>query len=121
MRVSHQSFLSPDRLGRLRRLLGSQLRVQPRGVLSSWLAAAVRFIQRISDYIFGYDVFISYSWQDGVQYSRDLADKLSKLRFSVFIDVKEYVAGIDLVPSTQRRVRMSRHLVLILRPKSSVS
>lgn len=90
-------------------------------LLSSWIALAAALFRTATDRIFGYDVFLSYSWQDGVQYPRGLAERLTALRFSVFIDTQEYVAGTDLVPSTRRRARMSRHLVLILRPNASVS
>jgi hypothetical protein len=109
-------------LGRWRRLpkLSSSIDVVAR--IPSRLLIAIRAVfKQATDRIFGYDVFLSYSWRDGLQYTRDLAEELTRLRFSVFIDTKEYVAGTDLVPSTQRRVRMSRHFVLVLRPNASLS
>jgi WD40 repeat protein len=73
-------------------------------------------IQRLSDFSFGYDFFVSYKHDDGRLLPRELATKLTALGFRVFLDEKVYVAGDDLSLATQRRVRMSSYLLLIARP-----
>ncbi|MER9758462.1 toll/interleukin-1 receptor domain-containing protein [Mesorhizobium sp. M0138] len=71
---------------------------------------------QLADYLFGYDFFISYSWSDGADYPRQLMEQLTRNGYAVFLDSRDYVLGIDLRASTRRRVRMSRYLVLVLRP-----
>jgi WD40 repeat protein len=72
--------------------------------------------QRLVDFVFGYDYFISYKQDDGHHYPRSLADALGKQGYKVFIDERGYSAGDDLLLSTRRRVRMSSYLLLIARP-----
>jgi len=70
----------------------------------------------VADYLFGYDFFISYSWSDGAAYPRQLMEQLTRNGYTIFLDSRDYVPGTDLRASTRRRVRMSRYLVLVLRP-----
>ncbi|VTZ51178.1 hypothetical protein MPC4_320010 [Methylocella tundrae] len=74
------------------------------------------WMQRLSDFAFGYDFFVSYKQDDGRFLPRELATKLTSLGFRVFLDENTYVAGDDLSLATQRRVRMSSYLLLIARP-----
>ena len=71
-------------------------------------------LQKILDFLFGYDFFISYSHDDGDEYPNSLFKTLSeKYNYKVFLDTKEYKAGVDLQLATKRRVRMSKYLLLI--------
>src|SRR6202140_353289 len=72
-------------------------------------------VKSFTDRLFGYDFFISYAWHDGPEYPRQLAERLTQSGFSVFIDTREFVPGIDLRTSTKRRIRMSSQLLVIVR------
>jgi TIR domain len=74
------------------------------------------WMQRLSDFAFGYDLFVSYRQADGRLLPRRLAARLISLGFRVFLDESTYVAGDDLSQAMQRRVRMSSYLLLIARP-----
>lgn len=85
--------------------------------------ARLTMIRRFLDWLFGYDFFISYGHDDGIAYPHSLHDALSSRqpRFSVFLDKKDYTAGEDLDAATKRRVRMSKHLVVVCGPKALAS
>jgi WD40 repeat protein len=71
---------------------------------------------RLTDWLFGYDFFISYAHGDGLNYPTLLEKLLKGLGYKVFLDKNDYVAGIDLNQATRRRVRMSRKLIVVARP-----
>ncbi|UCF89848.1 MAG: toll/interleukin-1 receptor domain-containing protein, partial [Desulfobacterales bacterium] len=73
-------------------------------------------LQRAADRVFGYDFFISYSHNDGLNYPKSLKSQLEVAGYKVCLDQDIYVAGDDLRNVTRRRVRMSRKLVVIARP-----
>ena len=75
-----------------------------------------RPLRRLSDFLFGYDYFISYKQADGHGYPRMLVKRLSETGYSVFLDETVYAPGDDLRQSTRRRVRMSSVLVVLGRP-----
>jgi hypothetical protein len=77
--------------------------------MTSWL-------KRAGDLLFGYDFFISYAHSDGEPYVKALADRLKEKGFRVFLDSRVYVAGDDLRLATERRVRMSKYLLVVVRP-----
>ncbi len=79
--------------------------------LRSWM-------RKIGDFLFGFDFFISYAHDDGMHYPRKLADRLTARKFRVFLDSRVYVAGDDLSSATRRRIRMSKYLLLLVRPKA---
>lgn len=81
----------------------------------------MRFIEKLADWLFGYDYFISYAHDDGTDYPRKLYKQLKEARFSVFLDTSVYVAGDDLGTQTDRRIRMSRSLVVVAGPKALAS
>lgn len=70
-------------------------------------------ISRILDWLFGYDFFVSYAHDDSPEYAKKIRDELTELGYSVFLDSDVYVAGTVLTDATRRRVRMSRHLILV--------
>lgn len=76
---------------------------------------------RLLDWVFGYDFFISYSQGDGLNYPRQLREKLELVGFRVFLDQVDYVAGMELLRETGRQVSKSRNFVVIGRPLALVS
>jgi DNA-binding FrmR family transcriptional regulator len=78
-------------------------------------------LRSLIDFLFGYDFFISYAHADGMFYPQQLADRLQERGFTVFLDKRVYVAGDDLRRATRRRIRMSRKLVVIARPRAMES
>ncbi|MEQ8923599.1 MAG: TIR domain-containing protein [Roseovarius confluentis] len=81
----------------------------------------MRFLEILADWLFGYDYFISYAHDDGTDYPRKLFNELKEARYSVFLDTSVYVAGDDLGTQTERRIRMSRSLVVVTGPKALAS
>jgi WD40 repeat protein len=84
-------------------------------------AAKAGPFRRLADWLFGYDFFISYSQRDGLNYPAALEQRLESIGYKVFLDRIEYVPGIDLDQATQRRVRMSRKLIVLGRPQAFAS
>ena len=79
-------------------------------------SAILTWVRKVGDFLFGFDFFISYAHSDGVHYPQKLADLLQSKGFRVFLDSRVYVAGDDLRSATRRRIRMSKYLIIILRP-----
>lgn len=71
------------------------------------------FSRMIAAAVFGYDYFISYAHRDGASYATALADTLTELNYSCFIDHSELPAGEALTPSLKRALRKSKALILI--------
>ena len=87
----------------------------PSGLMNRALAV----IRAMIDWVFGYDFFISYSWEDEKlsPYAVPLAQALkTRFRFRTCLDRTEYHAGMDLTQATTRRVRASKVLLVVLRP-----
>ena len=87
----------------------------PPGLMNKCLAV----IREAIDWLFGYDFFISYSWEDEKvsPYAVPLAQALTtRFKFRTCLDRTEYHAGMDLTQATKRRVRASKVLLLVLRP-----
>jgi len=72
--------------------------------------------QTLIDWLFGYDFFLSYSHADGQRYILALKKALEAKGFRICVDLAEFTVGDSIGAITQRRVRMSRRLVLICRP-----
>src|SRR5262245_10278221 len=70
-------------------------------------------LQRVVDFVFGYDFFISYSHQDGLNYPTQLKTRLESAGFKIFLDQTDYVAGVDLRRETRRQVIKSKKLVVV--------
>jgi len=69
----------------------------------------------ISCWLFGFDFFISYAWDDSKEYARGLWEGLTDEphRFTCFLDERSYVAGDDLRISPQRALRHTSVFVLL--------
>jgi WD40 repeat protein len=65
------------------------------------------------DFIFGYDVFISYARRDGQSYVIELSNELGKLGYRCFVDVSELPPGDQLGPALRRALRKSSALLVV--------
>jgi WD40 repeat protein len=78
--------------------------------LSHWLAST----------LFGYDFFISYSWNDpdrlGRNYALALKNRLSDLGYVCFLDSTDYEKGADWKAIGQLALRRTRKLLLVATP-----
>lgn len=77
--------------------------------------------ERVANYCFGFDFFVSYSHADGKEYPRRLKQRLEESGFKVFLDQIEYAPGADLRRETRRQVLKSRHLVVVARDNALCS
>lgn len=68
---------------------------------------------RLQRFLFGDDIFISYSRADGAIYAAGLANELVKLKFSCKIDQWGTQAGQEIPPQLRRALRRSSLLVLV--------
>jgi hypothetical protein len=65
-------------------------------------------------FLSGYDIFISYRWQDATSYAEDLAEQLESKGFNCFLDKKGLRKG-ELISDTLRRaIRRSTMFVLVV-------
>lgn len=73
------------------------------------------FLEAWEDFLYGYDFFVSYRWEDGRDYAVALAQALQHLPegYSVFLDSSEYAAGDSLSRQGNRAVRKTSRLVLV--------
>ncbi len=69
-------------------------------------------IQRIQDWLFGYDFFICYRWQDAKFYAEHLGQSLAE-NYSCFMDTERYAPGDNLIRIGDRALRETGRLVLV--------
>ncbi len=63
-------------------------------------------VTRCTKYFFGYDLFLSYSYEDGSKYAQELESQLSDLDFTCFLDKRElHEYGDVLSNSLDRAIR----------------
>ena len=74
------------------------------------------WIQRLADWVFGYDFFIAYAWEDGRAYAKELANQLIERKYACFLDSKEFQPGQALNQATVRALGKTRVLVLVGSP-----
>lgn len=55
-----------------------------------------RWYQRLKDWLFGYDFFISYHWNSGGAYAVNLAQALRDRGFDVFLDRADYAMRVGV-------------------------
>src|SRR5215469_13028849 len=75
--------------------------------------AALNALEYPLRFLFGDDIFVSYSRADGITYAEGLASELAKRNFSCRVDLWETVPGAELPWSLKRALRWSKMLVLI--------
>jgi WD40 repeat protein len=85
------------------------------------LSIVTRRVEPVSDFVFGFDFFISYAHQDGLEYPEGLAERLRDLGYKVCLDRHDYRAGDDLRVLTRRYVRKSNTLVVVVGVHALVS
>jgi NADPH:quinone reductase-like Zn-dependent oxidoreductase len=71
------------------------------------------FWRRSLDFVFGYDFFISYSWDDGRVYAQKLARLLGDQGFEVFLDRERFGSGDNWEEVGARTLRKTGQLVLV--------
>jgi TIR domain len=75
------------------------------------------FLEKIQDWLFGRDFFISYRWEDGRPYAVQLTEKLRERGYNCFLDSDSYLKG-DLWPRVgERELKKTARLVLVGTPK----
>ena len=67
----------------------------------------------LRDWVWGYDYFISYAHDDGIEYPNALKEYLERDGYRVCIDRDDFYTGAALVSSTRRRIRMSKYLIVV--------
>lgn len=72
--------------------------------------------KNLTDFIFGYDVFISYSRHDSRHYAAALQEQLTKLDYRCFLDTNELPSGEQLASTLRHAVQRSAVLVLVGSP-----
>src|ERR1044071_2423788 len=107
MPMSKESRENPPARRRAPSLLGRVRRLPP----VEWLVS----------YLFGDDVFISYSRTDGVRYGEELAHSLSDAGYSVRMDLWETQPGKETPEKVLRALRRSRNLVVVATPAATRS
>ncbi|MER8595734.1 TIR domain-containing protein [Mesorhizobium sp. M1182] len=81
----------------------------------SRFASALR-AERLRDVLFGFDVFISYDFDEAGDYATALKKALEgqALPLRCFLDRENFQVGDELNKASRRRLGMSRHLAVIL-------
>lgn len=69
--------------------------------------------ERVARWLWGYDIFISYSWADGAEIASDLERVLRDARFHVFRDRARLHIGDRLARTISQAIRRSSCLVII--------
>lgn len=73
--------------------------------------------QRLLDWLFGRDFFISYRWSDGREYAVRLAERLKAERFDCFLDSQGFVKGDNWQRIGERELRKTSRLLLVGSPQ----
>ena len=74
--------------------------------------------QRLTDFIFGYDFFISYSWSDGRSYAVELFRILEEQGFTCFLDSANYAKSDNWRTAGRRALKKTSRLILVGTPNS---
>lgn len=74
--------------------------------------------QKIKDFLWGYDFFISYHWASGGIYAVKLAERLRAKNYDVFLDRSDYATGDDWKAIGETALRNTQRLVLVATPEA---
>jgi hypothetical protein len=77
--------------------------------------------ERLVDFFFGYDFFVSYRWSDGRVYALRLRDELAHRGLVVFLDSSDFEYGESWRRQAQRALRRSSRLLLVGSPQVHAS
>jgi hypothetical protein len=69
--------------------------------------------RRVFSYLFGYDFFISYSWQDGRSYAMSLYSQLSEQKYTCFLDSSGFQLGMDWTKAAHEALQITRALIVV--------
>ena len=70
-------------------------------------------VQRLRDWLWGYDFFVSYHWQSGGSFAVALAQGLRSKGFEVFLDRTDYASGDDWQRLGRIALHNTQRLVLV--------
>ena len=82
------------------------------------LSQKKRLLRRVVDFVFGYDFFISYAWDDGANYASKLYSELEADGFEVFLDRSHYAMGDDWETIGAWTLRRTGQLILVGSPEA---
>ena len=71
------------------------------------------WLQRLRDWLWGYDFFVSYHWASGGPYAVNLAQRLRDTKYDVFLDRAEYAMGDDWKKVGARALSNTQRLILV--------
>jgi hypothetical protein len=80
-----------------------------------------RFIENLLAPVTGFDIFISYSLQDGKLLAKELNRVLTEKKFRCFLDQEHVQGGDALTPKISRALKKSTLLVVLLTEKATQS
>jgi WD40 repeat protein len=75
----------------------------------------------LTRFLWGDDIFISYSRADGINYAAAIANELAKKEFSCRVDLWETTPGVEMPPALIRSLARSRMFVLIATERAAAS
>jgi WD40 repeat protein len=78
----------------------------------------VSWRRRLSEWLWGYDYFISYRWKHGGPYAVALAQRLRDDGYDVFLDRAEFASGDDWREVAERALKRTQRLVLVATPEA---
>jgi WD40 repeat protein len=73
----------------------------------------VKILERARSFLFGNDIFISYSRSDAADYALGLASELSKQKLTCYLDQWGAPPGVEIPPEIKTALRRSSMLVLV--------
>ena len=71
------------------------------------------WLQRVRDWLWGYDFFVSYHWASGGPYAVNLAQRLRDAKYDVFLDRAEYAMGDDWKKVGAYALSNTQRLILV--------
>jgi WD40 repeat protein len=75
----------------------------------------------LTRFLWGDDIFISYSRADGINYAAAIANELAKKEFSCRVDLWETTPGVEMPPALIRSLARSRMFVLVATEHAAAS
>jgi WD40 repeat protein len=76
-------------------------------------AVSEYLFRRLFNFLFRYDIFISYARRDGKGYALKLKEQLTRLDFSCFLDYDELPAGNSLNRTLKRAIKRSAAIIVV--------